>query len=79
MKNLKRSVKLKQVKESQKLVKEINEIVRTAAKNYAFLTGLLVEGNAEATYHNIMDYIESVDKMLQEFNDLNENKKGPTN
>ena len=49
MKNLKRSVKLKQVKESQKLVKEINEIVRTAAKNYAFLTGLLVEGNAEAT------------------------------
>jgi hypothetical protein len=38
-----------------------------------------VEGDAEATYHNIMDYRESVDKMIQEFSDLNENKKGPTN
>jgi hypothetical protein len=79
MKNLKRSVKLKQVKANQKLAKEINEIVRTAAKNYGFLTSLLVEGDAEATYHNIMDYRESVDKMIQEFSDLNENKKGPTN
>jgi hypothetical protein len=79
MKNLKRSVKLKQVKDGQKLVKEINEIVRTAANNYGFLTSLLVEGDAEATYHNIMDYRESVDKMIQEFSDLNENKKGPTN
>ena len=79
MKNLKRSVKVKQVKDSQKLVKEIKDIVKQASINYGFLTSLLVEGDAEATYHNIMDYIESVDKMIQEFNDLNENKKGPTN
>lgn len=79
MKNLKRSVKLKQVKDSQKLVKEINEIIRTASKNYGFLTSLLVEGDAEATYHNIIDFRESVDKMLSEFNELNENKKGSTN
>ena len=79
MKNLKRSVKVKQVKDSQKMVKEINEIIRTASKNYGFLTSLLVEGDAEATYHNIIDFRESVDKMLSEFNDLNENKKGPTN
>ena len=77
MKNLKRSVKLKQVKDGQKLVKEINEIVRTASKNYGFLSGLLVEGDAEATYHNIIDFRESVDKMLSEFSELNE--KGPTN
>jgi hypothetical protein len=79
MKNLKRSVKLKKAKDNEKLVKEINEIVRTAANNYGFLTSLLVEGDTEATYHNIMDYRESVDKMIQEFSDLNENKKGPTN
>ena len=79
MKNLKRSVKVKQVKDSQRLVKEIKDIVKQASINYGFLTSILVEGDAEATYHNIMDYIESVDKMIQEFNDLNENKKGPTN
>ena len=71
MKKLKRSVKVKQVKDSQKLVKEIKDIVKQASINYGFLTSLLVEGDAEATYHNIMDYIESVDKMIQEFNELN--------
>lgn len=71
MKNLKRSVKVKQVKDSQKLVKEIKDIVKQASINYGFLTSILVEGDAEATYHNIMDYRESVDKMIQEFNELN--------
>lgn len=71
MKNLKRSVKVKQVKDSQRLVKEIKEIVKQASINYGFLTSILVEGDAEATYHNIMDYRESVDKMIQEFNELN--------
>ena len=79
MKTLKRSIKVKQVKDGQKLVKEINETVRTAIKNYSFLTSLLIEGNAEATYHNITDFRESVDKMLSEFNELNDNKKGTTN
>ncbi|MFN9108986.1 MAG: hypothetical protein ACK5XN_02750 [Bacteroidota bacterium] len=71
MKNLKRSVKVKQVKDSQRLVKEIKDIVKQASINYGFLTSILVEGDAEATYHNIMDYRESVDKMIQEFNELN--------
>ena len=71
MKNLKRSVKVKQVKDSQRLVKEIKDIVKQASINYGFLTSVLVEGDAEATYHNIMDYRESVDKMIQEFNELN--------
>lgn len=71
MKNLKRSVKVKQAKDSQRLVKEIKDIVKQASINYGFLTSILVEGDAEATYHNIMDYRESVDKMIQEFNELN--------
>ncbi len=50
---------------------EIKDIVKQASINYGFLTSILVEGDAEATYHNIMDYRESVDKMIQEFNELN--------
>jgi ABC-type enterochelin transport system substrate-binding protein len=65
---LKRSVQVKQKKDKENLVKEIRQIVKTAVINYGFLNSLLVRDNAEATYHNIMDYLESVDKMVEEFN-----------
>lgn len=77
MKGLKRSVKIKQEKDNERFVKEIREVVKQASINYGFLTSLLVEGDPEATYHNIMDFRESVDKMVEEFNELN--KKGSTN
>jgi len=65
---LKRSVQVKNKKDKENMVKEIRQIVKTAVINYGFLNSLLVEGDAEATYHNIIDYRESVDKMLEEFN-----------
>jgi hypothetical protein len=65
---LKRSVQVKQKKDKENLVKEIRQIVKTAVINYGFLNSLLVRDDAEATYHNIMDYLESVDKMVEEFN-----------
>lgn len=77
MKGLKRSVKIKQEKDNQKFVKEIKDVVKQASINYGFLSSLLVEGDPEATYHNIMDFRESVDKMVEEFNEIN--KKGSTN
>lgn len=77
MKGLKRSVKIKQEKDNQKFVKEIKDVVKQASINYGFLSSLLVEGDPEDTYHNIMDFRESVDKMVEEFNEIN--KKGSTN
>lgn len=77
MKGLKRSVKIKQEKDNQKFVKEIKDVVKQASINYGFLSSLLVEGDPEATYHNIMDFRESVDKMVEGFNEIN--KKGSTN
>ena len=65
---LKRSVQVKQKKDKENLVKEIRQIVKTSVINYGFLNSLLVRDDAEATYHNIMDYLESVDKMVEEFN-----------
>ncbi len=65
---LKRSVQVKQKKDKENLVKEIRQIVKTAVINYGFLNSLLVKDDAEATYHNIIDYLESVDKMVEEFN-----------
>jgi transcriptional regulator of NAD metabolism len=65
---LKRSVQVKNKKDKENIVKEIRQIVKTACVNYGFLSNLVVKDDAEATYHNIMDYMESVDKMLEEFN-----------
>jgi len=65
---LKRSVQVKQKKDKENLVKEIRQIVKTAVINYGFLNSLLIKDDAEATYHNIIDYLESVDKMVEEFN-----------
>lgn len=72
---LKRSVQVKNKKDQESLVKEIRQIVKTAVVNYGFLNTLFVKDDAEATYHNIMDYFESVDKMIEEF-EL-QPKKGP--
>jgi hypothetical protein len=65
---LKRSVQVKNKKDKESLVKEIRQIVKTAVVNYGFLSTLVVKDDAEATYHKIMDYMESVDKMVEEFN-----------
>lgn len=65
---LKRSVKIKNKKDNENLIKEIRQVVKNASINYGFLNTLIVKDDAEATYHNIMDYMESVDRMLEEFN-----------
>jgi ABC-type enterochelin transport system substrate-binding protein len=65
---LKRSVQVKHKKDKENIVKEIRQIVKTACINYGFLSTLVVKDDAEATYHKIMDYMESVDKMVEEFN-----------
>lgn len=65
---LKRSVQIKNKKDSEKLVKEVRQVIKTACINYGFLKTLFVQDEPEATYHNIKDYFESVDKMLEEFN-----------
>jgi ABC-type enterochelin transport system substrate-binding protein len=65
---LKRSVQVKHKKDKENIVKEIRQIVKTACVNYGFLSTLVVKDDAEATYHKIMDYMESVDKMVEEFN-----------
>lgn len=71
---IKRSLKAQLKKSREQKIKEINTIVRNAVKNFDFLSSLLVEGNPEATYHNIMDFREAVEKMIDEINE--ENKKG---
>lgn len=65
---LKRSVQVKNKKDKEKLVKDIRRVVKEACINYGFLSTLIVKDDAEATYHNLMDYMESVDKMVEEFN-----------
>jgi len=63
---------VKKAREQQ--IKEVNTIIRSAVKNFDFLSTLLVEGDPEATYHKIMDFREAVEKMVTEINE--ENKKG---
>lgn len=70
---IKKSVLIKQKKERERQVKEVNEVIRNAVKNFDFLSTLIVEGNAEATYHNIQDFRDAVEKMVEEINE--ENKK----
>ena len=71
---IKKSLKAQAKKAREKQVKEVNTIIRTAVKNFDFLSSLLVEGNPEETYHKIMDFREAVEKMVEEIN--KETKKG---
>lgn len=71
---MKRSVQIRLEKERKKQIAEINAVIRNAVKNFDFLSSLIVEGNPEETYHRIMDYRDSVEKMLNEIQE--ENKKG---
>lgn len=71
---IKKSLKAKIKKAQEKQIKEVNNIIRNAVKNFDFLSTLIVEGDPEATYHNIMDFREAVEKMVLEINE--ENKKG---
>jgi hypothetical protein len=68
MKNVKRSVQIKQQKEREKTIKQINSVVRNAVKNYDFLSSLIVDGNPEETYFRIKDFRESVEDMINEMN-----------
>jgi methionine synthase II (cobalamin-independent) len=70
---IKKSVLIKQKKEREKTIREVNEVVRNAVKNFDFLSTLIVEGDAEATYHNIQDFRDAVERMVEEINQ--ENKK----
>ncbi len=56
------------------MINEVNQVIRNAVKNFDFLSTLIVEGDPEATYHNIMDFRESVEQMIKEINE--EQKKG---
>jgi Na+/phosphate symporter len=71
---IKRSLKAQAKKARENQIKEVNTIIRTAVKNFDFLSSLLVEGNPEETYHKIMDFREAVEKMVEEINE--ETKKG---
>jgi len=71
---IKRSLKAQVKKAREQQIKEVNTIIRSAVKNFDFLSTLLVEGDPEATYHKIMDFREAVEKMVTEINE--ENKKG---
>jgi ribosomal protein L17 len=71
---MKKSVLIKQQKERQRMIKEVNQVVTNAVKNFDFLTTLLVEGDPEATYYKIKDFREAVEKMIEEIKE--ENKKG---
>jgi methionine synthase II (cobalamin-independent) len=66
---IKKSLKAQQKKKREEAIKEINAVIRNAVKNFDFLSTLLVEGDPEATYHNIMDFRESVEKMVEEINE----------
>lgn len=78
MKGIKRSVQIKQQKEREETLKQINAVIRNAVKNYDFLSSLIVEGNPEETYYRIKDFRESVEDMVNELNKEQEeiNKKG---
>jgi hypothetical protein len=71
---IKRSLKAQVKKAREQQIKEVNTIIRSAIKNFDFLSTLLVEGDPEATYHKIMDFREAVEKMVTEINE--ETKKG---
>jgi hypothetical protein len=66
---IKKSLKAQQKKKREEAIKEVNAVIRNAVKNFDFLSSLLVEGDPEATYHNIMDFRESVEKMVEEINE----------
>ena len=66
---IKKSLKAQQKKKREEAIKEVNSVIRNAVKNFDFLSSLLVEGDPEATYHNIMDFRESVEKMVEEINE----------
>lgn len=71
---IKRSLKAQVKKAKEQQIKEVNNIIRNAVKNFDFLSTLIVEGDPEKTYYNIMDFREAVEKMVLEINE--ENKKG---
>jgi Na+/phosphate symporter len=66
---IKKSLKAQLKKKREKAIKEVNAVITNAVKNFDFLSSLLVEGDPEATYHNIMDFRESVEKMVEEINE----------
>jgi methionine synthase II (cobalamin-independent) len=66
---IKKSLKAQQKKKREQAIKEVNAVIRNAVKNFDFLSSLLVEGDPEATYHNIMDFREYVEKMVEEINE----------
>jgi Na+/phosphate symporter len=66
---IKKSLKAQQKKKREEAIKEVNAVIRNAVKNFDFLSSLLVEGDPEATYHKIMDFRESVEKMVEEINE----------
>lgn len=75
---IKKSVKAKIKKEKEQILKEMNFVVKNALKNYDFLSTLIIDNDPEKTYHNIMDYREAVESMLEEINGdkEDETKKG---
>jgi Na+/phosphate symporter len=66
---IKKSLKAQLKKKREQAIKEVNAVITNAVKNFDFLSSLLVEGDPEATYHNIMDFRESVEKMVEEINE----------
>lgn len=70
---MKKSVLIKQKKEQEKIVKQVNRVIYDAVKNYDFLSTLIIDGEPEATYHNIKDFREAVEQMVKEVKE--ENKK----
>jgi hypothetical protein len=66
---IKKSLKAQQKKKREQAIKEVNAVITNAVKNFDFLSSLLIEGDPEATYHNIMDFRESVEKMVEEINE----------
>jgi methionine synthase II (cobalamin-independent) len=66
---IKKSLRAQQKKKREQAIKEVNAVIRNAVKNFDFLSTLLIEGDPEATYHNIMDFRESVEKMVEEINE----------
>ena len=72
---LKNSLKAKIKKSHEKQVKEVNSVIRQALMNYDFISTLITEGNAEETYHKIMDFREVVESMIEDFKKEQEQKK----
>ena len=72
---MKRSVLIRQQKERKKQINEINAVIRNAVKNFDFLSNLIVDGDPEKTYYNIMDYRDSVEQMLKEIKEEQDPEK----